>query len=63
MGTVQYGDRYKMKEEGRRVRSREGNMMMKTVIRVIPHFRDERAMKKGMKQSLEANKNKSIEAK
>lgn len=49
MGTVQYGDPYKMKEEGRRVRSREGDMMMKTVIRVIPHFRDERAMKQEMK--------------
>lgn len=42
---------------------REGDMMMKTGIRVILHFIDEGAMKQGMKQSLEANKNKSLETK
>lgn len=37
--------------------------MMKTDIRVIPHFIVEGTRKQGMKQSLEANKNKSLEAK
>lgn len=64
MGTVQYKDSYKMKEEVRRVRIRKGNMMMKTDTTVILHFADVGVIKqKKCKQSLEANKNKSLEAK
>lgn len=59
MGTVQYEDPYKMKEKGGRMRIREGDMMMKTGIRVIPHFIDEGAIY----TKNEANKNKSLETK
>lgn len=48
MGTVQYKDPYKMKEEGRRVRIRKGDMMMKIDIRVILHFADEGVIEQGM---------------
>ena len=52
MGTVQYKDSYKMKEEVRRVRIRKGNMMMKTDITVILHFADVGVIKQKNASSL-----------